>query len=76
MQTADGALKLFGTLVDDEIPLNAGCLKPLEVVIPEGCMLRPRYPAAVVAGNVESSQCISDALYVALVVLAASQGTM
>ena len=69
-------LYVFRTLVNDEIPLNAGCLKPLEVVIPEGCMLRPRYPAAVVAGNVETSQCITDALYGALGVLAASQGTM
>ena len=69
-------LYVFRTLVDDEIPLNAGCLKPLEVVIPEGCMLRPSYPAAVVAGNVETSQCITDALYGALGVLAASQGTM
>ncbi|HJT61493.1 MAG TPA: hydantoinase B/oxoprolinase family protein, partial [Burkholderiales bacterium] len=69
-------LYVFRTLVDDEIPLNAGCLKPLEVIIPDGCMLRPRYPAAVVAGNVETSQCITDALYGALGVLAASQGTM
>jgi 5-oxoprolinase (ATP-hydrolysing) len=69
-------LYVFRTLVDDDIPLNAGCLKPLEVVIPEGCMLRPRYPAAVVAGNVETSQCITDALYGALGALAASQGTM
>jgi 5-oxoprolinase (ATP-hydrolysing) len=69
-------LYVFRTLVDDDIPLNAGCLKPLEVTIPEGCMLRPRYPAAVVAGNVETSQCITDALYGALGVLAASQGTM
>jgi 5-oxoprolinase (ATP-hydrolysing) len=69
-------LYVFRTLVDDEIPLNAGCLKPLEVVIPEGCMLRPRYPAAVVAGNVETSMCITDALYGALGVLASSQGTM
>ncbi len=69
-------LYVFRTLVEDDIPLNAGCLKPLEVLIPEGCMLRPRYPAAVVAGNVETSQCITDALYGALGVLAASQGTM
>ena len=69
-------LYVFRTLVDDEIPLNAGCLKPLEVVIPEGCMLAPHYPAAVVAGNVETSQCIADALYGALGVLAGSQGTM
>jgi 5-oxoprolinase (ATP-hydrolysing) len=69
-------LYVFRTLVDQDIPLNAGCLKPLEVRIPEGCMLRPRYPAAVVAGNVETSQCITDALYGALGVLAGSQGTM
>ena len=69
-------LYVFRTLVDDDIPLNAGCLKPLEVRIPEGSMLRPRYPAAVVAGNVETSQCITDALYGALGVLAAAQGTM
>jgi 5-oxoprolinase (ATP-hydrolysing) len=68
-------LYVFRTLVADDIPLNAGCLKPLEVRVPEG-MLRPRYPAAVVAGNVETSQCITDALYGALGVLAASQGTM
>ena len=69
-------LYVFRTLVDDDIPLNAGCLKPLEVRIPEGSMLRPRYPAAVVAGNVETSQCITDALYGALGVMAAAQGTM
>jgi len=69
-------LYVFRTLVEDEIPMNAGCLKPLEIVIPEGSMLSPRYPAAVVAGNVETSQAITDALYGALGVLAASQGTM
>jgi 5-oxoprolinase (ATP-hydrolysing) len=69
-------LYVFRTLVDDEIPMNAGCLKPLDVVIPEGSMLAPRYPAAVVAGNVETSQAITDTLYGALGVLAASQGTM
>jgi 5-oxoprolinase (ATP-hydrolysing) len=69
-------LYVFRTLVDDEIPMNAGCLKPLEVIIPEGSMLRPRYPAAVVAGNVETSQCVTDALYGALGALAASCGTM
>jgi 5-oxoprolinase (ATP-hydrolysing) len=69
-------LYVFRTLVEDEIPMNAGCLKPLEVVIPEGSMLRPRYPAAVVAGNVETSQCVTDALYGALGALAASCGTM
>jgi len=69
-------LYVFRTLVDDTIPMNEGCLKPLEVIIPEGSMLNPRYPAAVVAGNVETSQCITDTLYGALGVLAASQGTM
>jgi 5-oxoprolinase (ATP-hydrolysing) len=69
-------LYVFRTLVDDDIPLNAGCLKPLEIIIPAGCMLNPRYPAAVVAGNVETSQNITDALYCALGVMAASQGTM
>src|SRR5256886_3247930 len=69
-------LYVFRTLGDDEIPMNAGCLRPLEIVIPDGSMLKPRYPAAVVAGNVETSQAITDALYGALGVLAASQGTM
>ncbi|MFO1323114.1 MAG: hydantoinase B/oxoprolinase family protein [Burkholderiales bacterium] len=69
-------LYVFRTLVDDEIPMNAGCLKPLSIVIPEGSMLNPRYPAAVVAGNVETSQTVTDTLYGALGVLAASQGTM
>ncbi|MDB9513459.1 hydantoinase B/oxoprolinase family protein [Kamptonema animale CS-326] len=69
-------LYVFRTLVNDDIPLNAGCLKPLEIIIPEGCMLNPRYPAAVVAGNVETSQNITDALYCALGIMAASQGTM
>ena len=69
-------LYVFRTLVEDEIPMNEGCLKPLELVIPEGSMLNPRYPAAVVAGNVETSQIITDTLYGALGVLAAAQGTM
>jgi 5-oxoprolinase (ATP-hydrolysing) len=69
-------LYVFRTLVDRSIPLNQGCLDPLEIVIPPGCMLDPRPPAAVAAGNVETSQCIVDALYGALGVLAASQGTM
>ncbi len=69
-------LYVFRTLVDDDIPMNEGCLKPIEIIIPEGCMLRPAYPAAVVAGNVETSQCITDTLYGALGVMAASQGTM
>jgi 5-oxoprolinase (ATP-hydrolysing) len=69
-------LYVFRTLVDDEIPMNGGCLEPLSIAIPEGSMLSPRYPAAVVAGNVETSQSITDALYGALGVMAAAQGTM
>ncbi|PSB34698.1 hydantoinase B/oxoprolinase family protein [Stenomitos frigidus] len=69
-------LYVFRSLVDDDIPLNAGCLKPLNIIIPDGCMLNPHYPAAVVAGNVETSQVVTDALYGALNVMAASQGTM
>ncbi|KKG15227.1 5-oxoprolinase [Methanosarcina sp. 2.H.T.1A.6] len=69
-------LYAFRTLVKSDIPLNAGCLRPLEIIIPEGSMLRPEYPAAVVAGNVETSQYIVDALFGALGTLAASQGTM
>ncbi len=69
-------LYVFRTLVDDDIPLNAGCLKPLQVIVPEGCMLNPRHPAAVVAGNVETSMCVTNALYGALGVMAASQCTM
>ena len=69
-------LYVFRSLVDDDIPLNGGCLKPLDIAIPKGSMLNPRYPAAVVAGNVETSQCVTDALYGALGVMAAAQGTM
>jgi 5-oxoprolinase (ATP-hydrolysing) len=69
-------LYVFRTLLDDDIPLNAGCLKPLEIIVPQGCLLNPNYPAAVVAGNVETSQAIANALYGALGVMAASQGTM
>ena len=69
-------LYVFRTLVDDSIPLNAGCLKPLDIRIPEGSMLNPVYPAAVVAGNVETSQVVTDALYGALGVMAGAQGTM
>ncbi|MBE9196159.1 hydantoinase B/oxoprolinase family protein, partial [Synechocystis sp. LEGE 06083] len=69
-------LYVFRTLVQEPIPLNAGCLKPLKIIIPPGCLLDPQYPAAVVAGNVETSQAIADTLYGALGCLAASQGTM
>ncbi len=69
-------LYVFRSLIEDDIPLNAGCLKPLKITVPEGCFLNPRSPAAVVAGNVETSQAIANALYGALGMLAASQGTM
>jgi 5-oxoprolinase (ATP-hydrolysing) len=69
-------LYVFRTLVNAEIPLNAGCLKPIEIIVPEGCLLNPKHPAAVVAGNVETSQAIANCLYGALGALAASQGTM
>jgi 5-oxoprolinase (ATP-hydrolysing) len=69
-------LYVFRTLVDDDIPLNAGCLKPLKVIIPAGSMLNPNPPASVVAGNVETSTCITNALFGALGVMAAGQCTM
>ncbi len=74
--TTAAVLYVFRTLVDDEIPMNAGCLRPLEVRVPEGSMLNPRWPAAVVAGNVETSQCIANALYGALGVMASGAPTM
>ena len=69
-------LYVFRTLIEAAIPLNEGCLEPLEIVIPRRLDARSAPPAAVAAGNVETSQCIVDALYGALGVLAASQGTM
>jgi 5-oxoprolinase (ATP-hydrolysing) len=69
-------LYVLRTLVADEIPLNSGCLKPVRVIIPPGCMLAPAYPAAVAAGNVETSQAITGALYAALGVMAEGSGTM
>ena len=74
--TRAAVLYVFRTLVDDDIPLNAGCLKPIDIIMPDDCMLKPRYPAAVVAGNVETSQAVVDTLYGALGTMAASQGTM
>ena len=74
--TMAAVLYVFRTLVDDDIPLNAGCLKPLQVIVPAGCMLNPNPPAAVVAGNVETSSCVTNALFGALGVLASSQQTM
>ncbi len=69
-------LYVFRTLIDDALPLNDGCLRPIRLVVPEGSMLNPLPPAAVVAGNVETSQAITDALFAALGALAGSQGTM
>ena len=69
-------LYVFRVMVDDEIPMNAGCLRPIRIVIPEGSMLSPRYPAAVVAGNVETSQAVVDCLFGALGALGSAQGTM
>ncbi len=64
------------TLVNEAIPMNDGCLEPIDIVIPEGSLLSPTYPSAVVAGNVETSQVITDALYGATNTMAAAQGTM
>ena len=69
-------LYVFRTLVADAIPLNEGCLKPLDIIIPPHSIISPQYPAAVIAGNTEVSQCVTDALYGALGVLASSQGTV
>ncbi len=74
--TRAAVLYVFRCMVGDNIPLNAGCMKPIDLIIPQGSMLAPRYPAAVVAGNVETSQAITDALFGAMGALAASQGTM
>jgi len=69
-------LYVFRTLVDGDIPLNSGCLKPINVIIPPGTMLSPEYPAAVAAGNVETSQAVTGALYAALGAMAEGSGTM
>ena len=69
-------LYVVRTLIDEAVPMNDGCLKPITIIIPHGSMLRPRYPAAVVAGNVETSQVVTDALFGALGVMAGAQGTM
>jgi 5-oxoprolinase (ATP-hydrolysing) len=74
--TRAATLYVFRTLMEDNIPLNEGCLKPIDIIVPEGCLLNPVPGAAVVAGNVETSQIVVDALYGALGALAASQGTM
>jgi 5-oxoprolinase (ATP-hydrolysing) len=74
--TKAAVLYVFRTLTQTDIPLNAGCLKPINLIVPEGCMLNPSAPAAVVAGNVETSQAVTNALFLATGTLAASQGTM
>lgn len=74
--TSAAVLYVFRTLAEDDIPMNEGCLKPLTLVVPQGSMLNPRYPAAVVAGNVEVSTCITNCLYGALGIMASSQPTM
>ena len=74
--TRAAVLYVFRMMVDDDIPMNAGCLRPINIVIPPHSMLSPEYPAAVVAGNVETSQAVTDCLFGALGALAAAQGTM
>ncbi len=74
--TRAAVLYVFRVMVDDAIPMNAGCLKPIRIIVPEGSMLSPVYPAAVVAGNVEVSQSVTNALFGALGAMATSQGTM
>jgi 5-oxoprolinase (ATP-hydrolysing) len=74
--TTAAVLYVFRTLIDDDLPLNAGCLKPLRIILPDASMLNPRSPAAVVAGNVETSMCVTNALYGALGAMAAGCCTM
>ena len=74
--TTAAVLYVFRTLINDDIPLNAGCLKPLQIILPAACMLNPESPAAVVAGNVETSMCVTNALYGALGVMASGGCTM
>jgi 5-oxoprolinase (ATP-hydrolysing) len=74
--TRAAVLYVFRVMVDDDIPMNAGCLKPIRIVIPPRSMLSPQYPAAVVAGNVETSQAVTNCLFGALGAMAAAQGTM
>jgi 5-oxoprolinase (ATP-hydrolysing) len=74
--TRAAVLYVFRVMVEGNIPMNAGCLRPIRIVIPDGTLLSPRYPAAVVAGNVEVSQIVTNCLFGALEALAASQGTM
>src|SRR5690606_33760088 len=74
--TRAAVLYAFRVMVEGSIPMNAGCLRPIRIIIPEGCMLRPNWPAAVVAGNVETSQHVTNAMFGAMGALANAQGTM
>jgi len=74
--TRAAVLYVFRVMVDDDIPMNAGCLRPIRIILPESSMLSPKYPAAVVAGNVEVSQAVTDTLFAALRALGSAQGTM
>ncbi|ALV28081.1 hydantoinase B/oxoprolinase family protein [Pannonibacter phragmitetus] len=74
--TRAAVLYCFRVMVDGHIPMNAGCLRPIRIILPDGCMLKPEYPAAVVAGNVETSQHVTNALFAALGAMANSQGSM
>src|SRR5438105_5778913 len=74
--TRAAVLYVFRVMVDDEIPMNAGCLRPINIVIPKRSLLSPEYPAAVVAGNVETSQAITNCLFAALRARAAAQATL
>ncbi|MEP5423551.1 MAG: hydantoinase B/oxoprolinase family protein, partial [Roseibium sp.] len=74
--TRAAILYCFRVMVDGDIPMNAGCLKPINIIIPDNCMLRPSYPAAVVAGNVETSQHVTNAVFAALGAMSNAQGTM
>ena len=74
--TQAAVMYVFRCLVNDDVPLNAGCMQALDIIVPEGSLLNPRFPAAVVAGNVETSQAVTNALFAALGVLGSSQGTM
>ena len=74
--TRAAILYVFRVMVDDDIPMNAGCLRPIRIIVPEGSMLSPKYPAAVVAGNVEVSQIVTNTLFAALRAMSSSQGTM
>ena len=74
--TRAAVLYVFRIMVEGNIPMNAGCLKPINIIIPDGCMLKPEYPAAVIAGNTETSQHVTNCMLMALGAMAEAQGTM